>query len=490
MSSASNRKNVLAIVLAGGEGKRLMPLTADRAKPAVPFGGIYRLIDFALSNVVNSGYLKVVVLTQYKSHSLDRHITTTWRMSTLLGNHVTPVPAQQRVGKRWYLGSADAIFQSLNLLNDERPDIVVVVGADHVYRMDFSQMVDQHVAAGNGCTVAAIRQPISMADQFGVIDVHPDDPSRIRAFLEKPTDPDGLPDAPDEILASMGNYVFDAEALREAVTRDAEATPETDHDMGGDIVPWFVEQGSAGVYDFKDNDVPGSTDRDRGYWRDVGTMRSYYDAHLDLVAPLPVFNLYNTAWPIYTSYGPQPPAKLVAGAGGAEVSTYNAILSPGAVVTGGRISNSVLAPSCRVESGAEVSDSVLLPGVLVGAGAIVRNAIIDKNVVVPPGAQIGVDPAQDAARGFVVDDGLTVLAKDQHVPPERSQPPRRHRGAARGPHRRRPPGDGVLHRRARPRERRPAGRLRHQRAPRQQPDDVLQRDPHRGHHAGDLRVPA
>ena len=284
MSPASRRKNVLAVVLAGGEGKRLMPLTADRAKPAVPFGGIYRLIDFALSNVVNSGYLKVVVLTQYKSHSLDRHITTTWRMSTLLGNYVTPVPAQQRVGKRWYLGSADAIYQSLNLLNDERPDIVVVVGADHVYRMDFSQMVDDHVDSGAGCTVAAIRQPIGLADQFGVIDLDPKSPERIRAFLEKPKDPIGLADAPHEVLASMGNYVFDADALREAVTRDAEAE-RSKHDMGGDIVPWFVDRTESAVYDYKDNVVPGSNDRDRGYWRDVGTMGSYYAAHMDLVAP-------------------------------------------------------------------------------------------------------------------------------------------------------------------------------------------------------------
>ena len=208
--SPASRKRVLAIVLAGGEGKRLMPLTADRAKPAVPFAGIYRLIDFALSNVVNSGYLRVVVLTQYKSHSLDRHVTTTWRMSALLGNYVAPVPAQQRVGKHWYLGSADAIYQSLNLIHDDKPDIVVVVGADHVYRMDFSQMVDQHVASGAPCTVAAIRQPISMADQFGVIDVNPQNPQTIREFLEKPKDPRGLPDSPDEVLASMGNYVFDA----------------------------------------------------------------------------------------------------------------------------------------------------------------------------------------------------------------------------------------------------------------------------------------
>ncbi|QBR92236.1 glucose-1-phosphate adenylyltransferase [Nocardioides euryhalodurans] len=409
------RLNVLAIVLAGGEGKRLMPLTADRAKPAVPFAGIYRLIDFALSNVVNSGYLQVVVLTQYKSHSLDRHVTQTWRMSTMLGNYVTPVPAQQRVGKRWYLGSADAIFQSLNLIHDEKPDIIVVVGADHVYRMDFSQMVEQHVETGAACTVAAIRQPIGLADQFGVIDVLPEDPTRIREFLEKPTDPIGLPDSPQEVLASMGNYVFDADALVEAVTRDADLD-DSAHDMGGDIVPAFVRREQASVYDFKNNEVPGATDRDRGYWRDVGTLGSYYAAHMDVVSPLPIFNLYNRDWPMYTSYGPQPPVKIVQGAGQRAAEIGDAVLSPGAVVTGGAVDRSVLSPDVRVESGAEVTDSVLLNGVRVGAGAVVRNAILDKNVVVPPGAQIGVDPEVDLARGFVVEDGLTVLGKGQKFP--------------------------------------------------------------------------
>ena len=409
------RKKVLAVVLAGGEGKRLMPLTADRAKPAVPFGGIYRLIDFALSNVVNSGCLKVVVLTQYKSHSLDRHVTTTWRMSTLLGNYVTPVPAQQRVGKRWFLGSADAIFQSLNLLTDEQPDIVVVVGADHVYRMDFAQMIDAHVESGAGCSVAAIRQPIHLADQFGVIDVDPTSPSRIRAFLEKPTDPVGLPDSPHEVLASMGNYVFDTDALVDAVSRDADFE-QSKHDMGGDIVPWFVDKSESAVYDYKDNDVPGATDRDRGYWRDVGTMQSYYDAHMDLVSPLPVFNLYNSQWPIFTNYGPQPPAKLVEGAGGAGVSMFNSILSPGVVVSGGSVSRSVLSPEVYVQEGAQVTDSVLMDGVRIGAGAIVRNAILDKGVVVPAGVHIGVDPEADRSRGFVVEGGLTVLAKQQQVP--------------------------------------------------------------------------
>lgn len=403
---ARSRKKVLAVVLAGGEGKRLMPLTADRAKPAVPFAGNYRLIDFALSNVVNSGYRQVVVLTQYKSHSLNVHISQTWRMSTMLGNYVASVPAQQRVGKNWYLGSADAIYQSLNLIGDEQPDIVVVVGADHVYRMDFSQMVDQHIETGAPCTVAAIRQPIELADQFGVIDVDPQDPRRIRAFLEKPKDPVGLPDSPDEVLASMGNYVFDADALIDAVTRDA-AESGTDHDMGGDIVPSFVNGGQAAVYDYCQNDVPGSTDRDRGYWRDVGTLRSYHSAHMDVVSPLPVFNLYNYDWPIYTSHGPFPPAKVV------QSSVDQALLSPGVVVSGANIHRSVLSPCVYVEDGAEVSGSVLMNGVRVAAGAVVRNAIIDKNVVIPPGATLGVDPEEDRRRGFVVQDGLTVAGKDQ-----------------------------------------------------------------------------
>ncbi|MGH3498712.1 MAG: glucose-1-phosphate adenylyltransferase [Nocardioidaceae bacterium] len=406
---------VLVVVLAGGEGKRLMPLTADRAKPAVPYGGIYRLIDFALSNVVNSGYLKIVVLTQYKSHSLDRHVTTGWRMSTLLGNYVAPVPAQQRVGKRWYLGSADAIFQSLNLMHDEQPDIVVVVGADHVYRMDFAQMVAAHIESGASATVAAIRQPIGLADQFGVIDVDPADPRRIREFLEKPTSPQGLPDSPDEVLASMGNYVFDADALIDGVTRDADLAGSK-HDMGGDIVPAFVRGGEAGVYDFKDNSVPGAIDRDRDYWRDVGTLRSYYDAHMDLVSMLPVFNLYNYRWPIYTHYGPYPPAKFSDHSDGSPGHARNSIVSPGVVVAGSRVTESVLSPGCFVQPGALVDYSVLLDGVQIGAGAVVRNAILDKNVVVPARATIGVDPEADMARGFTVTDGLTVLGKAQPVP--------------------------------------------------------------------------
>ncbi|HET9654436.1 MAG TPA: glucose-1-phosphate adenylyltransferase [Kineosporiaceae bacterium] len=406
--------NVLAIVLAGGEGKRLMPLTADRAKPAVPFGGVYRLVDFALSNLVNARYLKIVVLTQYKSHSLDRHISQNWRMSTLLGNYIAPVPAQQRVGKRWYLGSADAIYQSLNLIGDERPDIVVVVGADHVYRMDFGQMVRAHIESGAACSVAAIRQPLALADQFGVIDTT-DDKKRISAFLEKPKDAKGLSDAPDQVLASMGNYVFDADALVEAVTRDADREGSR-HDMGGDIVPDFVDRGEAAVYDFRDNEVPGSVERDREYWRDVGTLDAYFEAQMDLVSVHPVFNLYNYEWPIYANIGPWPPAKFVHGWHGRIGHAVNSIVSPGVVVSGALVENSVLSPNVQVHSWATVSDSVLMDNVRIGRHAVVRRAILDKNVVVPEGARIGMDPEEDRARGFTVtESGITVIGKDQKV---------------------------------------------------------------------------
>jgi glucose-1-phosphate adenylyltransferase len=417
MSKHSGNPKVLAIVLAGGEGKRLMPLTADRAKPAVPFGGIYRLIDFALSNLANSGYRQIVVLTQYKSHSLDRHISKTWRMSTMLGNYVTPVPAQQRIDKNWYQGSADAIYQSLNLVHDEKPDIVVVVGADHVYRMDFSHMVRQHIETGAGVTVAAIRQPISLADQFGVIEVGGDDVRKIQAWREKPKDAKGLPDSPDEVLASMGNYVFDADVLIDAVTRDAEREGSK-RDMGGDIVPDFVGRGEAYVYDFKDNPIPGSLDRDRGYWRDVGTIDSYYEAQMELASIHPVFNLYNYEWPIFTDYGPYPPAKFVKGSKGSKVEALNTAVSPGVVVSGASIKNSVLSPRCHIHSFATITDSVLLDGVDVGRNAVVQKAILDKNVRVPDGVTIGVDREADLARGFIVtDSGITVVGKNQVIKP-------------------------------------------------------------------------
>lgn len=408
---------VFGIILAGGEGKRLMPLTVDRAKPAVPFGGQYRLIDFAISNLINSGLRQLVVLTQYKSHSLDRHISQTWRMSALLDAYVASVPAQQRLGKRWFSGSADAILQSLNLINDEKPDIVVVVGADHVYRMDFGQMLDAHIASGARATVAGIRQPIGMANQFGVIDVDPNDPTRIREFLEKPQSPAGLVDAPHEVLASMGNYIFNTDALIEAVEADGEL-PTSNHDMGGDIVPYFVNRGEASVYDFIRNDVPGSTDRDRSYWRDVGTIDSFYDAHLDLISTLPVFNLYNMQWPIHSQLVNSPPAKFVRDAVGRIGNTIDSIVSLGSVLSGTHLERSVVGPWTLAGGGSTITDSVLFDRVRVGAGARIHRAILDKNVVLADGATVGVDRERDLERGFTVtDSGITVVGKNIRVDP-------------------------------------------------------------------------
>lgn len=402
MSAA--RPKVLSIVLAGGEGKRLMPLTADRAKPAVPFGGTYRLIDFVLSNLVNADMRQIAVLTQYKSHSLDRHISLTWRMSTLLGNYVTPVPAQQRMGPRWYQGSADAIFQSMNLINDERPDYVVVFGADNIYRMDVEQMLDAHIAAGRGCTVAGIRVPRDQASAFGVIDAGADD--KIDAFLEKPADPPGLADDPNASFASMGNYIFTTSALIDALTTDA-AQEDSRHDMGGDIIPAFVDAGDATVYDFTANQVPGTSLREKAYWRDVGTIDAYHEAHMDLVSVDPVFNLYNLQWPIWTYPTQAPGAKFTLNG-----AARSSIVSPGCIISGSSVDNSVLSPGVRVLDGARVEESVLLTGVRVSPYAVVRNAILDKNVVVPPRCQVGVDKQADLERGYAVsDNGITTVGK-------------------------------------------------------------------------------
>ena len=406
--------DVFAMVLAGGEGKRLAPLTADRAKPAVPFGGDYRLVDFVLSNLVNGGYMRIAVLTQYKSHSLDLHIARTWRMSPLLGNFVSPVPAQMRRGPHWFEGSADAIYQNLNLIFDERPDYVAVFGADHIYRMDPRQMVDQHVASGAGVTVAGIRAPIDQADQFGVIEVA-DDGRRISAFREKPTDAKGLPDAPDQVFASMGNYVFRTDTLIEAVSLDAK-DEDSGHDLGGNIIPMLVERGEAEVYDFADNEVPGATERDRGYWRDVGTLDAYHEAHMDLISVHPVFNLYNRRWPILSWHDPLPPAKFVFEDGaGRTGQALDSMVSAGVIVAGGTVRRSILSPGVKVHAGALVEGSVVMHNVDVGRGAVVRNAIVDKNVQIPEGARIGVDLERDRERFVVSAGGVVVLGKGQKV---------------------------------------------------------------------------
>jgi glucose-1-phosphate adenylyltransferase len=405
---------VLSIVLAGGMGKRLMPLTAVRAKPAVIHGGQYRLIDFALSNLVNGGFRRIVVLTQYKSHSLDVHVTRTWRMSSVLGNYVTTVPAQMRLGPQWFAGSADALFQNMNLVRDERPTYIFVFGADHIYRMDPNQMLRQHVDSGAGVTVAGIRVPKEEAFQFGVMEKGPDS-SMITAFREKPKDPVGLPDAPDQVLASMGNYVFSTDVLEDILHADA-ASSQSSRDIGGDIIPALVTSGEAHVYDFTQNVVPGESPRDQHYWRDVGTLDSYYDANMDLVDPHPIFNLYNDGWPVHTSYPMTlPAAKIVAHGEFGAGRVANSMVCPGTIITGATVEHSVISPNVRIEPGAVVENSILFDGVVVSARAVVKNTILDKNIVVPRNRAIGVDLGRDAEEFTLSEGGVIAVRKGTEI---------------------------------------------------------------------------
>jgi glucose-1-phosphate adenylyltransferase len=410
----AKRPHVMGVVLAGGEGRRLNPLTRDRCKPAVPFGANYRIIDFALSNLVNGRYLRIAVLTQYKSHSLDRHIAQTWRMSHLFHNYVMTVPAQMRLGRRWFEGSADAIYQNLNLIGDESPEYICVFGADHIYRMDPEQMVQAHIESGAGVTVAAMRVPREEASRFGVL--VPGRNDRIASFQEKPKQVAGLPDDPERVFASMGNYVFTTRTLVDAVRADAE-NKESAHDMGGNIITMLVESGKAAVYDFARNKLPGESERDKGYWRDVGTLDSYFEANMDLISVHPVFNLYNREWPIHTGGGSLPPAKFVFDDDNRRGVALDSIISAGVIVSGGTVRRSVLSPDVIVHSRALVEDSVLLDGVDVGRDAIVRRAIIDKNVKIPAGARLGVVVAEGRARGFTISEGgIVVLGKGDVVP--------------------------------------------------------------------------
>ena len=401
---------MFGLVLAGGEGKRLWPLTADRAKPAVPFGGHYRLVDFALSNLVNAGYLRIVVLTQYKSHSLDRHVTTVWRLSPLLGNYVAPVPAQQRLGPQWFAGSADAIYQSLNLIHDEHPDYVCVFGADHIYRIDPAQMVAKHIEWGGAVTVAGIRVPLAEASEFGVIEPAADG-HRIEHFREKPTDAVGLPDAPDQVYASMGIYVFSTDALIDAVTLDADEEGSR-HDLGGNVIPSLVADGRARTSTTSSRTTSPAPQR-KSAATGATSVRSTRTTRRTWIScrTVPAFNLYNSAWPIHSWPEPLPPAKFVAEEAGRTGQAISSLVCAGVIVSGARVRRSILSPGVHVHSYAEVEGSVLMHGADIGRGAIVRNAILDKNVRVEPGAQIGVDLERDRERFVVSDEGVVVIGK-------------------------------------------------------------------------------
>lgn len=402
---------VLAIILAGGEGKRLQPLTADRAKPAVPIAGRYRLIDIVLSNFVNSGLLKIKVLTQYKSDSLNTHLARGWRLPQMLDFYVEAVPAQQRLGKEWFRGSADAMYQSLNVITDEDPDFVCVFGGDHIYKMDVRQMLDFHLEVEAEATVAAIPMPASMAREFGVIEIDVD--GRIKAFHEKPLNPPEMPNRPGFVLASMGNYIFDTQTLIDALARDAEAE-SSKHDFGHNILPHLVDRGSrVYVYDFMQNIVPGQNERERGYWRDVGSIESYYGAHMDLISVHPVFDLYNPRWPIRTWVRPSPPAKFVFADEAASrmgVAT-DSLISEGCIISGGRVHRSILSPNVRINSFSLVEESIVLDGVNVGRRTKVRRAIVDKNVQIPPDESIGYDLESDRKRFTVDPSGIVIVPK-------------------------------------------------------------------------------
>jgi glucose-1-phosphate adenylyltransferase len=403
-------RKVLAVVLAGGEGTRLWPLTAERAKPAGPFGGMARIIDFVLSNFVHSGLLRIKVLTQYKSDSLLSHISRNWRLSALSNHYVEPVPAQQRLGKQWFRGSADALYQSLNVVGDENPEIVCVFGGDHIYKMDVRQMVAFHLEMDAELTVAAVPVPVTEAHAFGVIEV--DASRRIIGFEEKPTQPKEMPDRPGWVLASMGNYIFTTSVLRDALCRDAKQ--ESAHDFGRNILPMLYPSARVYAYNFLENTIPGMDEDERGYWKDVGTLESYWHAHMDLIAVKPVLNLYNPRWPILTSGPSRAPAKFVFADRDENRMgmATDSLVSPGCIISGGHINRTILSCDVRINSYSFVDESVLLEGVDIGRHCRIRRAIIDKHVKVPPRTEIGYDPGADRKRFHVSETGITVVAKN------------------------------------------------------------------------------
>jgi len=410
------KKNLLVMILAGGEGKRLYPLTMDRAKPAVPFGGKYRIIDLVINNFVNSEYYKIKILTQFKSDSLNRHIARCWPMPPFLNQYIDLVPAQMRMGQEWYRGTADAIYQNLNLIYDEMPSLVAVFGGDHIYKMDVSQMVDYHKRQAADLTIAAIPVPLDQASEFGIIEV--DSMFRVTGWQEKPKNAKPMPGRPGYALASMGNYIFNREVLVNELLEDA-ANENSQHDFGKNVISAMLEKGRrVFVYDFASNSVPGQTELEAGYWRDVGTIDAYWEANMDLVHISPVFNLYHREWPVKTYSYQAPPAKYIFDNDERRGFATDSIVSDGCIISGGRLVRCVLSPYCRVNSFSLVEESILMHGVHVGRHAKIRKAIIDKGVEIPAYTRIGYDRAEDEARGFYVSEGgVTVVPKEAIIPP-------------------------------------------------------------------------
>ena len=396
-------KKVLAMILAGGRGERLYPLTRDRAKPAVPFGAIYRIIDFTLSNCLNSGIRRIYALTQYKSTSLQRHIQLGWNiLSAPLGEFIEAVPAQQRIDEHWYQGTADAIFQNIYTLQVERPDLVLILSGDHIYKMDYRKMIAFHLEKGADLTVAAIRMDRKLSREFGVIEVDGD--WRIIGFQEKPEEPKTIPGDPGGILASMGIYVFNTEVLVRRLIEDARS--DSSHDFGKDIIPMMIGKDQVFAFDFRQGDCGGT-----GYWRDVGTIDAYYEANMDLISVTPQLNLYDPQWPILTHQPTSPPAKTVWMEEGRMGTALNSIISNGCIISGGNVKRSILSPNVTVHSFAEVEDSILLEGVDVGRNAKIKRTIIDKEVQIPPGMEIGYHLDEDAKRFTVTASGIVVVPK-------------------------------------------------------------------------------
>lgn len=403
-------KRVVALILAGGKGTRLEPLTRDRAKPAVPFGGAYRIIDFTLSNCLNSGLRRILVLTQYKAASLDRHINLAWRfLCRELDEYVDILPPQQRLDENWYRGTADAVYQNIYTLERTRPDILLVLSGDHVYKMNYQAMIEEHIATGAKATVACIPVPLRESDQFGVMEI--DASHRVTHFLEKPKTADPMPGSTDHCLANMGVYVFDANFLFEELCRDA-TVPDSAHDFGKDIIPHIIGEHLVRAFPFQDPE--GHVH----YWRDVGTIDAFYEANMDLTRVAPELNLYHQDWEIRTYQPNFPPPKFVFAQRDDRMGhALDSLVCSGTIISGGRVERSVLSHAVRVNSWAHVEDSILFQGVEIGRRAQVRRAIIDKGVRIPEGARVGYDEEEDRRRGWTISEsGVVVIGKSAELP--------------------------------------------------------------------------